>query len=113
MFCSLIGETSEVNFTGTKSRIRYLIPLSTLINNVVTVCKLKLNNLSCFVRNSYFSVDLEAMHLGFEAIRCKAVVKNITTIQSSVLPIVTCLCTYLNCRPNSFRNVQDFSLSIP
>ena len=106
-------ETSEVNFTGTKSRIRYLTPLSTLINNVVTVCKLKLNNLSCFVRNSYFSVDLEAMNLGFEAIRCKAVVKNITTIQSSVLPIVTCLCTYLNCRPNSFRNVQDFSLSIP
>lgn len=105
-------ENSEVNFTGTKSRIRYLTPLSTLINNVVTVCKLKLNNLS-FVRNSYFSVDLEAMHLGFEAIRCKAVVKNITTIQSSVLPIVTCLCTYLNCRPNSFRNVQDFSLSIP
>ena len=113
MFCSLIGETSEVNFTGTKSRIRYLIPLSTLINNVVTVYKLKLNNLSCFVRNSYFSVDLEATHLGFEAIRCKAVVKNITTIQSSALPIVTCLCTYLNCRPNSFRNVQDFSLSIP
>ena len=61
-------ETSEVNFTGIKSRIRYLTPLSTLINNVVTMCKLKLNNLSCFVRNSYFSVDLEAMHLGFEVI---------------------------------------------
>ena len=106
-------ETSEVNFTGTKSRIRYLTPLSTLINNVVTVCKLKLNNLSCFVRNSHFSVDLEAMHLGVEAIPCKTIVKNSTTIQSSLLPIVNCLCTYLNCRPNSFRNVEDFSLSIP
>ena len=98
-------ETSEVNFTGIKSRIRYLTPLSMLINNAVTMCNLKLNNLSCFVRNSYFSVDLEAMHLGFEAIPCMTIVKNITTIQSSVLPIVNCLCTYLNCRPNSFRNV--------
>jgi len=100
-----VYETNEVNFTGIKSRIRYLTPLSTLINKVVTMCKLKLNNSSCFVRISYFSVDLEAMHLGFEAIPYKKIIKNITTIQSSVPPIVNCLRTYLYCRPNSFRNV--------